>query len=70
MCGVISSAIVGPIFRFHVNINAIVYTEHLRQHPLLHLCKVEVETPRQSLACHKAKTVLSFLEEEAICVMK
>ena len=71
--GMISSAGVGPIVRFHGNINASVYKELLRQHALPHLRKGTVETPifmQDNAPCHKAKTVLSFLEEEGIAVMK
>ena len=71
--GMISSAGLGPIIRFHGNNNASVYEELLCQHALPHLCKGTVETPifRQDNApCHKAKTVLSFLEEEGITIMK
>ena len=70
--GMISSAEVGPIVRFHGNINASVYKE-LRQHALLHLRKGTVETPifmKDNAPCHKAKTVLSFHEEEGIAIMK
>ena len=69
----ISSAGVRPIVCFHGNINASVYKELLRQHSLPHLCKGTVETPiflQDNVPCHKAKTVLSFLEEEGINVMK
>ena len=69
----ISSAGVGPIVRFHGNINASVYKELLRQHALPHLRKGTVGTPifmQDKVPCHKAKTVLSFLEEERIAVMK
>ena len=69
----ISSVGIGPVVCFHSNINASVYKELLRQHALPHLCKGTVEIPifRQDNApCHKAKTVLSLLEEEGIAVMK
>ena len=71
--GMISSAGVGPIGRFHGLINASVYKELLRQHALPHLPKGTVETPifmQNNAPCYKAKTVLSFLEEEGIAVMK
>ena len=58
---------------FHGNINASVYKELLRQYALPHLLKGIVETPvfmQDNVLCHKAKTVLSFLEEEGIAVMK
>ena len=42
--GIISVA-VGPIVRFHGNINASVYKELLRQHVLPNLYKETVETP-------------------------
>ena len=72
-CGMISSAEVRPSVRFHGNINTSVCKELLRQHDLPHLRKETVKTPifRQDNApCHKAKTVLVFLEEEGIAVMK
>ena len=43
--GMISSAGVGPIIRFHGNINASFYKELLRQHAFSHLRKGIVETP-------------------------
>ena len=55
----ISSAGVGPIVRFHGNINASVYKELLHQHALSHLCKETDETPifmQDNAPCHKAKT--------------
>ena len=70
---IISSAGVGPIVRFLNNINASVYKELLRQYTLPLLCKRTVETQKfmqDNTPCHKAKTVLSFLEEEGIAVMK
>ena len=69
--GYISSAGVPPIF-FHGNINASVYKEH-RQYAFPHLRKGTVETSifmQDNAHCHNAKTVLSFLEEEGIAVMK
>ena len=69
----ISSAGVGPIVRFHGNINARVHQELLRQHALPHFRKGTVETSiftQDNAPCHKAKTVISFLEEEGIDVMK
>ena len=71
--GMISSGGVGPIVRFDDIINASVYKELLRQHTLPHLRKVTVESPifmQDSAPCHKARTMLSFLEEEGIAVMK
>ena len=71
--GMFSSAGVGPIVCFHGYINASVSKELLRQHALPHLCKGTVEIPismQDNAPCHKAKTVLSFLEEERIAVMK
>ena len=71
--GMISSAWDGPIVRFHINTNASVYKELLRQHALPHLRKGTVETPifmKDHAPCHKGKTVLSVLEEEGIAVMK
>ena len=71
--GMISSAGVGPIVRFHRNIKASVYKEHLRQHALPYLRKGRVETPifmQDNASCYKAKTVFSFFEEELIAVMK
>ena len=70
--GMISSAGVGPIVRFHGNINVSVYKELLRLHALLYLRKRTVETPifmQDNVPCHKAKSVLSFLKEEGIYVM-
>ena len=68
----ISSAGVGPMVRFHSNVNASVYEELLCLYAVpLH--KGTVETPifmQDNAPCHKAKTVLSFLEEERIAVMK
>ena len=67
------SAGVRPIVCFHGNINASVYKEFICQHALPHLRKVTVETPifmQDNIPCHRAKTVLSFLEEEGIAVMK
>ena len=61
----ISSVGVGPIIRFHGNINVSVYKEHLCQHALPHLHKGTVETPifmQDNTPCHKAKTMLNFLE--------
>ena len=69
----ISSAGVGPIVCFHCDINASVYKELLHQHALPHLSRGTVETPifmQDNVPCHKAKTVLSFLEEKGIAVMK
>ena len=69
----ISSAGVGPIVRFHGNINVSVYKELLRLHAFLYLRKGTVETlifRQDNAPCHKGKTVLSFLEEERIAVMK
>ena len=69
----ISSVGVGPIVCFHSNINASVYKELLHQYALPHLRKATVETRifmQDNTPCHKAKTVLSFLEEEGITVMK
>ena len=67
----ISSAEVGPIVCFHGNINASVYKELLCPHALPHLHKVETLIYMQDNAlCHKAKTVLSFLEEKRIAVVK
>ena len=45
----------------------------LGQHALPHLRKGTVETlifMQDNASCHKAKTELSFLEEEGIAVMK
>ena len=73
MWEMISSAGVGPIVRFHGNINASVYKELLRHHAFPHLHKRTVETPifmQVNVPYHKAKTVLSFLEEEEMAVMK
>ena len=69
----ISSVGVGPIVHFHGNINASVYKELLRQHALPHLRKRTVETPifmQDNATSYKSKTVLSYLEEEGIAVMK
>ena len=69
--GMISSAGEEPIVHFHSI--AIVYKEFFRQHALLHLPKGTVEIPifmPDNAPCYKAKTVLSFLEEEGIAVMK
>ena len=69
----ISSAVVGPIVRFTDNNNASIYKELLRQHALHYLRKGTVEIPifmQDNAPCHKAKTVLSFLEEEGIVFME
>ena len=69
----ISSAGVGPIVHFHSDINASLYKQLLRQHALPHLRKGVVETPifmQDNMPYHKAKTVLSFLEEKGIAVIK
>ena len=69
----ISSARVRPIVRFHGNINASVCKEVLRQHALPHLRKETVETSiltQDNAHFHKAKIVISFLEEEEIPVIK
>ena len=69
----ISSTGVGPIVRFHGNINASVYKELLRQHGLPHLRNGTVGTPifmQDNTPYHKAKSVLSFLEEKGIAVKK
>ena len=71
--GMISSVGVGAIVCFPGNINARVHKELLCQHALLHLHKGTVETPifmQDNAPCHKAKTVLSFLKEERIAVVK
>ena len=71
--GMISSAVVGPIVCFPSKINGSVYKELLHQHDLPHLRKETVETPifmQDNALCHKAKTVLSFTEEEGLAVMK
>ena len=71
--GIISSAGVGPIVRCHGHISTSVYKELLRQHTLSHLRKRTIETlifMQDNAPCHKAKIVLSFLEEEGIVVMK
>ena len=71
--GMISSTQVGSIARFHGNINVSIYKELLCQHALPHLCKGTVETQifmQDNTPNHKAKTVLSFLEEERIAIMK
>ena len=71
--GMISSAEEEPIVRFHGNINASVYKELLCQRALPHLRQETIETPifiQDNTPCQKAKTVLSFLEEEGIAVMK
>ena len=47
--------------------------EILRQHDVLPLCNRSIETPifmQDHAPCHKAKTVLSFLVEERIAIMK
>ena len=69
----IPSAGIGLIINFHSNINASVYKELLHQYTLPNLRKETVETPifmQDHAPCHKAKTVLSFLEEEGIDVMR
>ena len=71
--GMVSSAGVGPIVHFHNNINVSVYKELLHQHALPHLHKGTVEIPifmQDNTPCQKAKSVLSFLEEEGIAVIK
>ena len=63
---------VGPIVCFYGNINATIYKEFLRQHGLPHSRKGTFETQiftQDNAPCHKAKTVLSFLEEEVIAVI-
>ena len=65
----ISSDRVGPIIRFHGNINANVYKEFFRNHAPSHLRKETIETPgfmQDNSSCHKAKIVLGFLEQKAI----
>ena len=65
--------ILGPLFIFKSNINVSVYKDLIRQHALSRLRKGTVETPifmQDNVPCHKAKTVLSFLEDEGIAVMK
>ena len=67
MWGLIPSAGVGPIVPFNGNVNA------SRWHALSHLRKETMETPKfmqDYVLCYKAKTVLSFLEEEGIAVIK
>ena len=59
----ISLAGVGPIVRFHGNINASVYKELLCQHSLPHLRKGTVETPifmQDDAACHKTNNCVKF----------
>ena len=71
-CRMISSVGVAAIVHLHGNINASIYKELLRQHVLPHLHKGTVETPifmQDNVPCHKAKIVLSFLEEEEIAVI-
>ena len=71
--GMISSAGIGPIIRFHGNINASVYKEPLRQHALPHLRKGTVQTPifmQDNAPYPKAKIVISFLDEEGKAIMK
>ena len=54
----ITSAGIGPIVRFHDNINAIVYKEFLCLHALPHLCRGTVETPifmQNNASCQKGK---------------
>ena len=73
VCGMISSVGVGPIICFYGNINTSLYKELLRQHAPPHLHKGTVENPmfmKDNAPCHKAKTVLSFIEEEVRAVMK
>ena len=63
--GMISSAGVGPIVRFHGNINDSVYKEHL----IPYLRKGRVETlifMQDNMPCHKAKS----FEDEGLDVMK
>ena len=70
--GMIYSAGVGPIVRFHV-INASVYKELLHQRALPHSRKRTVEIPifmQDNAPCYKVRTVLSFLVEEGIGVIK
>ena len=69
----ISSTGIGSIVRFHGKINASVDKEPLCQHALPQKRKETIETPiftQDNMPCHKAKTVISFLEEEGIAVMK
>ena len=71
--GMISSIGLRPIVHFYGNINARVYKELLCPHAVPHLCKGTVETSifmQDNAPCHKAKTELSFLEEEEIAVIK
>ena len=65
--GTISSAGVVPLVCFHGN--ASVSKELHRQHSISRLRKETVETPiftQNNAPGHKARTVLSFLEEEGI----
>ena len=69
----ISSAVVGSVVRFHGNINVIVHKELLPLHALPNLCKWTVKTPifmQDKALFYKAKTVLSFLDEDKIAVTK
>ena len=69
----IFSAGVGPIVSFLDNTNDSVVKEFLHQHPFPHLHKGTVETPifmQDNAPYLKIKTVLSFLEEEGIAVIK
>ena len=50
-----------------------VFIKNFFANALPHLCKGTVETPifmQDNVPCHKAKTMLSFLKEERIAVMK
>ena len=67
--GMISSSGVGPIFRFHGNINASVYKERTSSFTQRD-CWNSYIYMQDNTPCHKAKTVLNFLEEEGIAVMK
>ena len=71
--GMISLVGIGPLVLFPSNINASVYKELLCQNALPHLRKEIAETQifmQDNMPCHKAKTMLSFLEEKGIAVMK
>ena len=68
--GMISSAGVRHIVRFHDNINASIYKKILRHNAFPHRDSWNSNIYSNNTPCHKDQTVLSFLEEEGIVVMK
>lgn len=70
--GMISSTGVGPIIRLNGNMNAEVYKQLLQQHVVPNLrfsaCQPAIFM-QDNAPCHKAKKVMTFLEEEEVGVM-